>query len=148
MDLIFVRQGAPIPTITSIASNDATGAQLTKEPQPQQQPPQQQTLPQAASPSHYARFDQRGPHGCTELFNASEGGQRYRTAPPAGVAVAILNHPKGGPAYVSADWRGASSHPHGLSRVLCPRICFYQFDKRASAWEAEQVQTFGGRCPF
>ena len=63
MDLIFVRQGAPIPTITSIASNDATGAQLTKEPQPQQQPPQQQTLPQAASPSHSARLSREGHTG-------------------------------------------------------------------------------------
>ena len=95
----------------------------------------------------FAAYDQRGPHGCNELYNASSGLKLRTSGKPSGKAVATMNHPFGGVTFVSADWTGRSQHPHGLP-VLCPRSCFYQFDKHMSSQEAENVRKYGGRCPW
>jgi FkbM family methyltransferase len=92
----------------------------------------------------YADYDHRGAHGCTELYNAST--PEVRHSPPKDRAVAVL-HPHGGVAYVSGAWEGRSTHPRGLP-VICPRSCFFQFQKEANAKEEIDVKRFGGRCPF
>jgi len=97
------------------------------------------------APDIYAEYDNRGTHGCAELYNASS--PEVWQQPPKDKAVAVL-HPKGGVAYASGAWPGERPfHPRGLP-VICPSSCFFQHQREAYAAMEIDVKRFGGRCPF
>jgi FkbM family methyltransferase len=108
----------------------------------------QQTAPRPLLPSNFLAFEERGPHGCDEVYNSSnrQAVQALRASPPADRALALFQHPVG-VAYYSGSWEGKSPHPRGLP-VICPSACFFQNDERHAAdlWASTHERT--GRCPW
>ena len=100
----------------------------------------------------YRAFHQAGPHGCHGIFESSaeESLQYAGKQPqlPPGTAVAILNHPYGGVAFLSDQWEGRTNRSFGQG-YLCPRMCFgYTLRPQERRSLLDNASRYGGNCPW
>ena len=103
-------------------------------------------------------YHQVGPHGCVGTFGHNEHESLRYTRDSAvsairheehpDTAVAILNHPQGGAAFLSREWHGRSNRSLGHP-YICPEACFaYRLPVEQQRAVHRNVSRFGGRCPW